>query len=184
MVAWRRLVWVLALVAGAPACASVPVSEVLAADEEYAAGRTAFEEGRWSLAAEHLNRFVLNYAGDPRVAEARFLLGQANFELEEYPSAALDFERFQTDFPADSLADDALFLAGRSYEEQSLRPQLDQADTRRAISSYESLVDQYPASPLVEDVESRAAILRERLAEKEYMNARYYFRQELWEATE
>ena len=166
------------------ACASTPPNEVLPASDEYRRGREAFDRGDFHDAITHLNRLVLNYPEDENVVEARYLLGLANFETEEYPSAAQDFERFQSDYPADSLADDALYWAGRSYEAQSLKPELDQSDTRRAISSYTDLLRQYPGSEHVEDAEGRVAELRERLAEKDYMNARFYSRQELWEAAE
>jgi outer membrane protein assembly factor BamD len=166
------------------ACGSAHRAAVLGADEEYGQAMEAYERERWGTAAEHLNRLVLNYPDDERTPLARYLLGQADFHLEEYPSAAQDFERFQRDFPADSLADDALYWAGRAYEAQSLRPELDQSDTQRAISSYTELRRQYPTSPFADEADQRMRTLRDRLAEKEFMNARYYFRQKLWKATE
>ena len=184
-VRWMVLIVATLLAGPLAACATTrEEAAVLPADDEYGRGAQAYADGNWGRAAEHLNRFVLNYAADPRVAEARYMLGQANFHLEEYPSAAQDFERFQTDFPADTLADDALYWAARSYEEQSLKPQLDQADTRRAISSYEALVSQYPASALGEEARERLRTLRDRLAEKEFQALQYYFDQQLWKATE
>jgi outer membrane protein assembly factor BamD len=171
-------------VLAATACASAPTNEILSAEEEFRLGQEAFAGGRFADAAEHFNRLVLNYPGSEHVVEARYLLGRANFQNEEYPSAAQDFERFQQEFPADSLADDALYWAGRSYEAESLKPQLDQADTQRAISSYTELLRQYRASSLAEDAGQRIDRLRDRLAEKEYQNARYYFRQRRWKALE
>jgi outer membrane protein assembly factor BamD len=165
-------------------CASAPHAAILPADEEYTQGMEAFGRERWSNAAEHLNRLVLNYPDDPRAAQARYLLGQANFHSEEYPSAAQDFERFQQDFPADSLADDALYWAGRSHEAQALKPELDQSETQRALSEYSELRRQYPASPFGDEARDRVRLLRDRLAAKEYLIARYYFKQELYKATE
>ena len=169
---------------GAAACASTPASEVLPPEEEYRSGLDAYQRERWGDAAEHFNRLVLNYPDSEHVVEARYLLGRANFELEEYPSAAQDFERFQQDFPTDSLADDALYWAGRAYEAESLKPQLDQGDTQRAISSYTELLRQYPGTPHAAEAGERIASLRERLAEKAFLNAEYYFKQERWTATE
>jgi outer membrane protein assembly factor BamD len=183
----RRALGAALLAAGwlAAGCATTSVpGAVLPADEEYSRGVAAYQEESWGRAAEHLNRLVLNYPADERIVEARYLLGQANFHLEEYPSAAQDFERFQSDFPADTLADDALWWAGRSYEEQSLKPQLDQADTRRAISSLESLLSQYPSSAFAEEARERIAVLRDRLAEKEFLTLQYYYDQQLWKAAE
>ncbi|HEY7460469.1 MAG TPA: outer membrane protein assembly factor BamD [Gemmatimonadota bacterium] len=181
----RRVALALLVAAlGAAACASAPRTSILSADEEYEQGIDAYNRGKWSSAAEHLNRLVLNYSEDPRAAQARYLLGQANFHNEEYPSAAQDFERFQQDFPTDSLSDDAFYWAGRSYEAQALKPELDQSDTQRAISQYGELRRQYPASPFADEARDRIRALRDRLAAKEFMNARYYFKQKLWKATE
>ena len=181
----RRAARILAAVAAlAAACSSAPVARVLPPEEEYRLGMEALERGDYGRAAEHLNRLVLNHPESERSVEARYLLGQANFQLEEYPSAAQDFERFQQEFPAHPLADAALYWAGRSYEAQALRPQLDQADTQRAISSYDDLVRQYPASDHAEDARGRRAALRDRLAEKEFLNAQFYADQEFWRATE
>jgi outer membrane protein assembly factor BamD len=166
------------------ACGSAPRAEILPPNEEFAAGMDAFNRERWSTAAEHLNRLVLNYPEDPRAAQARYLLGQANFHSEEYPSAAQDFERFQQDFPTDSLADDALYWAGRSHEAQALKPELDQAETQRAVNEYTELRRQYPATPFGDEARERIRLLRDRLAAKEYLIARYYFKQHLYKATE
>ncbi len=175
---------ILAAVLAVAGCASAPRSTILPADEEYAQGIDALGRERWSTAAEHLNRLVLNYPDDPRAAQARYLLGQANFHSEEYPSAAQDFERFQQDFPTDSLSDDALYWAGRSHEAQALKPELDQGETQRALGEYTELRRQYPASAFADEARERIRVLRDRLAAKEFLNARYYFKQRLWKATE
>lgn len=171
----------LIMVAG---CAATPETTILPADEQFARAMEHFEGGEYSRAVTAFQAFVFNYPQDPRVTEARWRAAESYHRMKDWATAAQEFLNFQRDYPGSERAAEAIYLAGRAYQEMSLRPELDQRDTERAINVYERLVVEYPASEFVEEARQRVAELRDKLAEKVYLNAEFYFDHEDYEATE
>ena len=79
---------------------------------------------------------------------------------------------------------EALFQAGDAYQQMSLRPELDQRETERAVNAYDRVIVEYPRSEFVEEARTRKAQLRDKLAEKVFLNAEFYFDNENYSATE
>lgn len=172
------------LAIAAMACASTVEERVLPADEQYAAAVAAFEAGEYVAAITQLQSFAFNYPQDPRIVDARWLTAEAYYRSEDWATAAQEHLNFQRDHPSEPRADDALYQAGRAYQQMSLRPELDQIDTRRAINVFERLLAEYPASELAEEGRGRRSDLRDKLAEKVYLNAEFYFDDEDYAAAE
>ena len=175
----------LALAAAVGACASDSAEErVLSASDQYALGERLFEEGEYRDAIAALQTFAFNYPQDPRIADARWLTARAHYQIEDWPTTAQEFLNFQRDYPREERAAEALFLAGRAFQHMSLRPELDQRDTERAINVYDRLLREYPRSAFDEDARRRRSNLRDKLAEKDYLNGAFYFGNEDYAAAE
>ena len=159
----------------AAGCAATTETTVLPADEQFARAMEHFESGEYPRAVTAFQGFVFNYPQDPRVTEARWKAAESYYRMEDWATAAQEFLNFQRDYPGSERAAEAVYQAGRAYQEMSLRPELDQRDTERAINVYERLVVEYPASEFVEEARQRVAELRDKLAEKVYLNAEFYF---------
>ena len=167
------------------ACASGGgVDRVLTADEQYARAVEHFENGDYPEAISDLQTFAFNYPQDPRVVEARWLMARAYLESEDWATAAQELLNYQRDFPREGRAAEALFQAGIAYQRMSLRPELDQRDTERAINVYDRLLREYPASDVAAEARERRGQLRAKLAEKAYLNGEFYFENEVYEAAE
>lgn len=174
-----------ALLLVASACASDGGERsVLTADEQYARAVALFESGDYLQAISDLQVFTYNYPQDPRAIDARWLTARAYYESEDWATAAQEFLNFQRDHPREARAAEALFLAGQAFQRMSLRPELDQRDTERAINVYDRLLREYPGSEFVEDARTRRGQLRDKLAEKGYLNGEFYFDNESYEAAE
>lgn len=147
-------------------------------DEEalFARGMEQMHEEDWSEAVEVFERFTLTYPNSQRIAEARFRLGEAHAGKGEHVTAAMEFNRLATQFPAGPWADDARFEVCRSYYELSPPPPRDQEYTVTAVDHCRSLISYYPESEYVPRAEELLTTLVNRLAEKDYDNAEYYFR--------
>lgn len=178
--------WVaLALVAvAASACAEAMENRVLPADDQYALGSRKFEEGEWRDAIQAFQTFTFNYPQDPRIVDARWLTAEAYYADEDWATAAQEYLNFQRDYPREERADDALYQSGRAYQKMSLRPELDQRDTERAIHVYQRLVAEYPGSEFADQARQHRERLRNKLAEKVYLVAEFYFDEEEYEAAE
>ncbi len=171
----------LALVA---ACASTGESGVLQADEQFQEATRFYEDGQYDRAVSAFQAFVFNYPQDPRVPDARWLAAESYYRMEDWATAAQEYLNYQRDFPREDRAAEAIYQAGRAYQEMSLRPELDQRDTERAINVYDRLPVEYPSSELAAEARERVSELRNKLAEKIYLNAEYYFDHEDFEAAE
>lgn len=174
----------LAVAAVIVACASTPDSSILPPDEQFARAEGRFAERNYRDAIADYQTFIFNYPQDPRVAVARWKVAEGYFELEDWATAAQEYLNFQRDHPRDERAADALYQAGRAYQHMSLRPELDQRETERAVNVYDRVIVEYPRSEHVEDARQRKRQLRDKLAEKVYLNAEFYFDHENYKATE
>lgn len=179
-----RAPWITALVLWVGACATTTDTAVMSADEQYATAVSLFEEEKWQEAISAMQAFTLNYPQDPRVTEARWLAAEAYYSAEDWATAAQEYLNFQRDFPTSQRAAAGLYQAARSYQRLSLRPELDQRDTERAINVLERLLTEYPQSDLVGETRERRASLRNKLAEKAYLNAEFYFDNKYYDAAE
>lgn len=173
-----------ALAAGLAACASTGETGVLPADDQFETAMGLYEDGDYDRAVGAFQAFVFNYPQDPRVPDARWLAAESYYRMEDWATAAQEYLNFQRDFPREARAAQAIYQAGRSYQEMSLRPELDQRDTERAINVYDRLLVEYPSSEFVEETRERVNELRNKLAEKVYLNAEFYFDHEDYEAAE
>ena len=180
----RRSAAIGLLLAWMTACASTPDTSVLQADDQYAKGEQEFAEGDFRQAIADFQTFSFNYPQDPRVPEARWKTAQAFYEVEDWATAAQEYLNYQQDYPEDERAAEALFMAGRAYQEMSLRPELDQRETERAVNAYDQVIVEYPRSEFAEDARARTMELRDKLAEKVYLNAEFYFDNENYMAAE
>jgi outer membrane protein assembly factor BamD len=147
-------------------------------DEEalFQHGMERLQNRKWSDAISAFERFTLTHPNHPRAAEARFRLGDAYFGRGEYVTAAMEYNRLASEFPAGPWADDARFGVCRAYYELSPAPPRDQEYTATAVDHCRSLVSYYPDSDFVPSAQEMIDELVDRLAQKEYDNAEYYFR--------
>ncbi len=176
------LLWMALALAG---CASGGgVERVLSADDQYALAMEHFDSGKYPEAISDFQTFTFNYPQDPRVHDARWLTARAYFESRDWATAAQEFLNYQRDFPREARAGEALYLAGQAYQRMSLRPELDQRDTERAINVYDRVLREYPGSEFAADVRDRRQQLRGKLAEKAYLNGEFYFESRAYEAAE
>jgi outer membrane protein assembly factor BamD len=179
-----RRAGILLALAWVAACASTPESGVLPPDEQLARAEARFADGDYRQAIADYQTFSFNYPQDPRVSEARWKTAEGFYRVEDWATAAQEYFNYQRDYPRDERAAEALFQAGRAYQEMSLRPELDQRETERAVNAFDRVIVEYPRSEYVEEARARKAQLRDKLAEKVYLNAEFYFDNENYAATE
>lgn len=165
-------------------CAQNSENTVLPADEQFEHAVEEFEKEHYRKAVSALQAFAFNYPQDPRLTEARWMVAQSYFGGEDWATAAQEFLNYQRDFPDDARASEALYMAGRSFEEMSLRPELDQRETMRAANMYQRVLTEYPQSEFAEETRERRQRLRNKLAEKIYLNAEFYFKAKAYDASE
>jgi outer membrane protein assembly factor BamD len=142
----------------------------------YRTAQLEFEEGEYGNAIDALERLMVSYQSSERVPEARFLLARSYFEEGEYITARAEYQRFLDRYVGHELSAAASLGMCDSLAELAPNPQRDQSFTREAITVCGNVIVDYAGTPESLEAAEIRDTLRATLAEKEYLNARHYFR--------
>jgi len=151
-------------------------------DELFRLAQSEFSEQEYDNAIDALNRLVAAYGDWQRIQEARLLLADSYYEKEEYLTARSEYTRFLDRYAAHQLAPSAGLGMCRSLAALSPEPQRDQAYTQEAIGSCRNVFVDYSGTPEAQEAAEIANRLRLVLAEKDFLNADFYFRRKLYDS--
>lgn len=122
------------------------------------------------------------YRGQERAKTFLYHLALCKYNQGLYGIAAYYFEEYARAYPNDEKTPECAYMVGYCYYLESAPPYLDQSDTRRAINQLQLFVNTFPYADKVADAEKLMKELRERLASKEFENAKLYYRIENYKA--
>ena len=106
---------------------------------------------------------------------SRFYAGECYFALEQYEDAAAEYTSFRDFFPTDPLAAEAQYKLGVSRFEDALGPERDQTDLNEALAELQIVLEKYPENQaVVEKAQVKILEVQDKLAEHEYLVARFY----------
>ena len=152
------------------------------AQEAYTRGVEAFEEEKYGRAIEFF-RTALDFGRTSEIADdAQFMLAQAYAGDRQYLLAGTEFTRFIEFYNADPRIERAAFERIRAYVALSPRYELDQTDTRQALTYIALFLQRYPDGEYAVAASALADGLREKLARKQFESGKLYERRELFEA--
>jgi outer membrane protein assembly factor BamD len=178
------LALLLALVAGAGACASkkdvLPTGITEVDKFLFEKGTEALDNKRWLTAREYFTRIVDNYPQSPFRPDAKLGVGDSYLgdgTGEGYVLAINEFKEFLTFYPTHRRADYAQYKLGVAHFVQMRGPERDQTETRAAIEEFEAFMERYPNSDLMPEVKAKHREARDRLSTSEYRVGYFYFRQ-------
>ncbi len=165
---------VLALAALLASCTSTTELAVQGAHATFNDGLELLGNKKYLKARDEFNIIVKQYPASVYADSAQFYLGETYYATKEYLTAAFEFGNINRNYPSSKLAPEARFRIAECYAALSPRVQLDQANTKKAISAFQSFIDYYPSSPLVPKAESEITKLRDKLALKDMQVAKLY----------
>lgn len=171
----------MALTLALVACGGADRYQGLDAETLFRTGQTEFEEGNFDNAIEALERLMVSYQSFDRLAEARFLLAQSYFGKEEFITSRAEYQRFLDRYVGHDLSAAAALGICQSLAALVPNPQRDQTFTREAITSCGNVIIDYAGTPESTEAAQVRQTLRETMAEKEYLNARHYFRRKQYD---
>ncbi|GMV07624.1 MAG: putative outer membrane protein assembly factor BamD [Gemmatimonadota bacterium] len=151
-------------------------------EELYLLGKQKYDEGEWDDAIRPLDRLILGFGNSELVPAARLLMAHAYYAKRDYLTARSEYQRFLDRFPGNPEAPMAALGICRSLGALSPKAQRDQTYTNEAITVCRNVVVDWSGTPQAQEAAGLANDLRLKLAEKEYLNADFYFRRELWDS--
>jgi len=166
-----------------PACAVFRKEQPLTPEMAYVRGMQAYQARRYARAAELVKRWVdANAAGDPRMPQALLALGTSHIRTGENLTASSELLRLVTEYPQAEEQQPARYRLCEAYHNLSPRAQLDQQYTETAGTYCASYAEYYGSTPQADTARRWVVEMREKLAEKAYLNGMFYLRRNATDA--
>jgi outer membrane protein assembly factor BamD len=163
-------------------CGRREVTLDLTAEERFQRGMRLYDEGNYVRAIDELRIITRQFSGSDFADDAQFYMGMSYFNRGEYILATNEFEILINTMSASPLVPEAQYKLALSYYNLSPRYDLDQEFTHKAIDELQAFVDFFPIHERVTEAEEKIRELNEKLARKEYENARLYMRMRYYRA--
>ena len=147
-------------------------------DQKYKAAFEYFESGKYSKAATLFESLSVQVNGTERDDTVQYYWGLSNYMFKDYYTAETNFERFIENYPRSPFASDARFLRIDCLYRSTLRYELDQAPTYKAMSAISEYVMEYPENTHMQECSDMLTELGARLDRKAYESAKLYYKME------
>jgi outer membrane protein assembly factor BamD len=140
-------------------------------------GDAALKERQWVRARQYYSELLESYPQSPLRADAK--LGVGDTYLGENNSASYvyaqnEYREFLAFYPTNPRADYAQMQLGMVHFNQMLNPQRDQTETKEAIKEFQTFVDRYPNSKLINEVRKKLREAKDRLSDWDLQVGRFY----------
>ena len=113
---------------------------------------------------------------------AELKVGDCHFLKEDYVEAIAAYEEFKKIHPSHEEIPYVQFQIGMSYFNQMRTLDRDQTPTKKALSSFEYLVANYPPSLFTEKAKEKIGVCKKRLVDHEFYIGVFYYNQERYRA--
>ena len=148
------------------------------ADAKYEAAFQYFNDNKFSRAASLFESLSVLTNGTERDDTVRYYWGLSNYKYKDYYTAETNFEQFLSSYPRSPFASDATYLRLDCLYRQTLRYELDQTPTYKAISEISAYILEYPSNTHMQECRDMLVELNERLDRKAYEGAKLYYKME------
>ena len=118
----------------------------------------------------------------PYTLWAELKSGDCHFFKEEYVEAVAAYEEFKKIHPTYDEIPYVQYQIGMAYYNQMLSLDRDQTPTKKALSSFEYLIANYPSNLFTERAKEKARLCKERLADHEFYVGNFYYKHGRFEA--
>jgi outer membrane protein assembly factor BamD len=147
-----------------------------------AKAKVYYDEGQYVKSSELLTQILPRYRATEEAEELNWMNAQSNYGMKDYMMAGSYYDSFIDQFPFGVHAEEANFLAAMCNMKMSLRPELDQQNTRKAIEGFKIFATRFPNSSKVAESKKYVKQLEESLVEKSYLSAKLYYNMKQYKA--
>jgi outer membrane protein assembly factor BamD len=135
-----------------------------------------FAKGNYERAFEAYKEIRDKFPGSPQAVLAALRMADSKYWQEEYEEAIALYEEFEKFYPNNEAIPYVIYQIGTCYYKMKSSYDRDQSNTKKAISAYQRLLQNFPDSPYKAEAEKRIKELRELLAQHELYVAKFYYK--------
>ena len=147
-------------------------------DSKYEAAFMYFNSGKYVKSAALFESLSILTDGTERDDTVKYYWGLSNYKAKDYYTADANFESFVESYPRSPFASEARYLRLDCLFRQTLRYELDQTPTYKALSAISEYLVEFPSSSHVQTCRDMLVDLNERLDRKAYEAAKLYYKME------
>lgn len=148
------------------------------ADAKYEAAFEYFNLNKYSKAASLFESLAVLTDGTERDDTVRYYWGLSNYKFKDYYTAETNFDQFIQSYPRSPFTSEARYLRLDCLYRQTLRYELDQTPTYKAINEISAYILEYPSNVHMQECRDMLLELNERLDKKAYESAKLYYKME------
>lgn len=148
------------------------------ADAKYDAAFDFYNQGKYSKAASLFESLSVLTDGTERDDTVNYYWGLSNYKFKDYYTAEANFDKFIESYPRSPFTSEARYLRLDCLYRSTLRYELDQTPTYKAISAISEYILEYPSTTHMKECRDMLMELNERLDKKAYESARLYYKME------
>jgi outer membrane protein assembly factor BamD len=147
-------------------------------DTKYEGAFAYFNEGKYSKAASLFESLSVLTNGTAKDDTVRYYWGLSNYKFKDYYTAETNFEKFIENYPRSPFTSDARYLRIDCLYRQTLRYELDQSPTYKAMNAISEYILEFPDNTHMKECKDMLETLNERLDRKAYESAKLYYKME------
>jgi len=147
-------------------------------EEKYAAAFEYFELGKYSKAASLFESLSVLTSGTERDDTVLYYWGLSNYKARDYYTAETNFDKFINSYSRSPFTPDAQYLRIDCLYRETLRWELDQAPTNKALAETAEYLREFPENEHLEECAKVIEDLHWRLDTKAYEGAKLYYKME------
>lgn len=147
-------------------------------DSKYEAAFEYYNNGKYSKAASLFESLSVLTDGTERDDTVRYYWGLSNYKFKDYYTAETNFANFIESYPRSPFTSEARYLRLDCLYRSTLRYELDQSPTYKAIAAISEYIVEYPSNTHMQECRDMLTELNERLDLKAYESARLYYKME------
>ena len=147
-------------------------------DAKYKAAFEYFEAKKYNKAATLFESLSALTDGTERDDTVRYYWGLSNYKYKDYYTAETNFQQFCESFPRSPFTSQARYLRIDCLYRETLRYELDQQPTYKAMSAISEYVLEFPDNENMQVCRDMLVELGERLDKKAYEAAKLYYKME------
>lgn len=168
--------WTLLFVCGMTSCGEY--QQLLKSKDpelKYQKALSYFNDKEYVKAQTLLDDISSYYKGTERSEDVLAYLARCYMGQKNYASASEYYQAYIRNYPKGKYIVEARFQVGHCYYLDSPDARLDQTETKKGIEFFNQFVELYPESPYAEQAYTEMGELYDKLAYKEYLNAKLYY---------